>query len=229
MKLFIHTIAVVILTMECYIAQAETPYKTIDDFNTGPQEELILKSGSKVHAQAGSMLGGFRHVDYSVSIINASSLDRKGTYTIDKGHLIVEDGVHMASRLEVSYGIDKNNNINPLNFDLSRALTSGQFTLHFHSLDMLNQIDAIIQVVTQSREIFQMSKQIIPPVLGKFNISFPLIKFRSSSQGKSPTENDFRAIDYITLILQEGGNGGSDYAIDLFDITFVQKTTRLKI
>lgn len=228
MKAFIYTIVIVILAMRSYIAQAEIPYRTIDDFNTGPQEEVILKSGSKVHDQAGSMLGSFRHVDYSVSIINASGLDRKGAYTINKGHLIVEDGVHIASRLEISYGIDKNNNVNPLNLDLSRALTTGQFTLHFHSLDMLNQINAMIQIATRSRGIFQISKQIIPPVLGKFNISFPLSSFRSDSQGKPPTKNDFRSIDYITLILQEGGNGGSDYAINLFDITFVQKATRHK-
>ena len=163
------------------------------------------------------MLGGFRHIVYRVDeIVTDIPLGRESVYTIKKGHLIVEDGVHMTSRLEISYGIAENNDIVPLNLDLSKVLTKGQFNLHFHSLDMLNEVDVIIQVVTPSREIFQINKQVTPPVVGKFDIHFPFLVFRSGKTGTPPTGNDFRSIDYITLIFQEGGNGGNDFAIDLF-------------
>lgn len=206
------------------VVQAEPVYMTIDDFNTGPQTEIPLLSGeARTDFQNGAMLGGSRHIVYRVDeIVSEFPLGRKGVYTIDKGHLIVEDGVHMASRLEISYGIAENNNVVPLNLDLSKVLTSGQFTLHFHSLDMLNEVDVIIQVVTPSREIFQINTQVTPPVVGKFDISFPLSDFQSGKTGNQPTENDFRSIDYITLIFQEGGNGGNDFAVDLFDMTFIQ-------
>ena len=94
--------------------------------------------------------------------------------------------------------------------------------LHFHSLDMLNQVDVIIQLVTPSRKIFQISKPVTPPVVGKFDINFPLADFQSGTTGNPPAEGDLNSIDYITLIFQEGGNGGNDFAIDLFDITFIE-------
>lgn len=88
-------------------------YMVIDDFNTGPQTEIRLQSG-KVQPgfRNGTMLGGSRHIVYRVDEIPSGvSLGREGVYTIKKGHLIVEDGVHMASRLEISYGIAENNDV----------------------------------------------------------------------------------------------------------------------
>jgi len=214
-----NSVALGVILMGIQIAQAQNI--TIDDFNTGPQEITPRASGSVIHVQTGSMLGGFRQVKHIISPVPPSPfLGRKGVYNIIKGHLIVEDGVHVASRLEISYGFDKENNLIPLNLDLSNALANGKLTLHFHSLDMSNQVDAIIQLVAPSREIFQISKPITPPVVGSFNVSFPLAQFRSGSQGKSPSKSDLKSIDYITLILQEAGNGGNDYAIDFFDINF---------
>jgi hypothetical protein len=197
-------------------------YMVIDDFDTGPQVEIPLQSGEvRTDFQNGTMLGGSRHIVHRVDEIpSCVSLGREGVYTIDRGHLIVEDGVHMASRLEISYGIAKNNDVVPLNLDLSSVLTNGQFTLHFHSLDMLNQVDVIIQLVTPSREIFQISQPVTPPVVCNFDVSFPLADFRSGTTGNPPTASDLSSIDYITLIFQEGGNGGNDFAINLFDITF---------
>lgn len=192
---------------------------TIDDFNTGPQTEVSLSSGSKDYYQPGAMLGGGRHVVHTVGQVNGPTpLNRKGVYTITDGHLIVEDGVHAASRLEISYGIAANRNVVPLNLNLSKDLANGQCTLHFHSLDMLNEVDVIIQVVTPSREMFQISKQVTPPVIGSFDVSFPLADFRSNTTGNAPTEKDFESIDYLTFIFQDGGNGGNDFAINLFDI-----------
>lgn len=220
MKLFIHLITAMILVGGIHIAKAQNI--TIDNFNTGPQIIQPRPSGSVTHVQTGSMLGGFRQVKHIVQQMPPPppSLGRKGVYNITRGHLIVEDGVRVASRLEISYGFDRENNLIPLNLDLSNALANGKLTLHFHSLDMINQVDAIIQLVTPSREIFQLSKPITPPVVGSFTVSFPLTAFRSGSQGKPPTKSDLKSIDYLTLILQDGGNGGNDFAIDLFDISF---------
>ncbi len=193
---------------------------TIDDFNTGPQSEFPLTSGSRNDFQSGTMLGGGRHVVHTVGQVNGPTpLNRKGVYTITDGHLIVEDGVHAASRLEISYGIAANGNVVPLNLDLSKDLANGQFILHFHSLDMLNEVDVIIQLVTPSREMLQISKQVTPPVIGSFDVPFPLADFHSNTSGNAPTEKDFQSIDYLTLIFQDGGNGGNDFAINLIDIT----------
>ncbi|WON74183.1 hypothetical protein [Nitrosospira sp. Is2] len=207
----------------CDQAGSGSAYMVIDNFNTGTQAEIELPSGkAQTDFKNGSMLGGSRQIVFRVDQMPFGvPLGRKGVYTIDKGHLIVEDGVHMASRLEISYGIAKNNDVAPLNLDLSKVLANGQFTLHFHSLDMLNQVDVIIQVVTPSREIFQHSKPVTPPVVDRFDINFPLAGFRSGTTGKAPVEDDFKSIDYLTLIFQEGGNGGNDFAVDCFDITFI--------
>lgn len=195
-------------------------YMVIDDFDSGPQGQIPLQSGkARTDFQNGTMLGGSRHIVYRVDEIpSCVSLGREGVYTIDRGHLIVEDGVHMASRIEISYGIAKNNDVVPLKLNLSSVLTNGQFTLHFHSLDMLNQVDVIIQLVTPSREIFQISQPVTPPVVCNFDVSFPLADFRSGTTGNPPTASDVNSIDYITLIFQEGGNGGNDFAVDSFDI-----------
>jgi hypothetical protein len=83
---------------------------------------------------------------------------------------------------------------------------------------MQNQVDVIIQVFTSSGDSFQVSKQVIPPVVGSFDVSFPLAGFVSNKTGEPPTENDLKSIDYLTLIFQEGGNGGNDFAVDSFDI-----------
>jgi hypothetical protein len=144
--------SIIIMGLMVQVAQAGpgSSYQTIDDFDSGAQEESALQSGSQRDYKTGSMLGGSRHVVHKVSSIGPLNLGRKGVYMIDKGHLIVEDGVSMASRLEISYGIDETDNVTPLNLDLSPVLTTGQFTLHFYTLDMLNQVDAIIQVATRS-------------------------------------------------------------------------------
>lgn len=220
MKRSFYSIAVMMLLGSICTAKAQA--LTIDNFDTGPQFIQPRASGSVTHVQAGSMLGGFRHVKHIVQQMPSPplSLGRKGVYHITRGHLIVEDGVRVASRLEISYGFDRENNLIPLNLDLSNALASGKLMLHFHSLDMINQVDAIIQLVTSSGEIFQLSIPITPPVVGSFTISFPLSAFRSGTRGVAPTKSDLKSIDYLTLILQEGGNGGNDFAIDLFDISF---------
>ena len=207
------------ITMLMLLAQfVQAASQTIDDFNTGPYQGASLVSESELYIQKGSMLGGQRHVVHRVDQINPS-LSRTGRSAITKGHLIVEDGVHAASRLQVSYGIEQHGSVAPLNLDLSQDLANGQFTLHFHSIDMQNQVDVIIQAVTSSREVFQISKQVTPPVVGSsFDVSFPLADFRSGKTGKPPTENDFKSIDYLVLIFQEGGNGGNDFAVDSFDI-----------
>ncbi|MCC7092297.1 MAG: hypothetical protein IT524_10165 [Nitrosomonas sp.] len=222
MKLAAHMITGIILVGMIHTTKAQTIL--IDNFDTGPQviSPRDPSSGTGTRVQTGSMLGGFRQVKHIVQQLPSppTSLGRKGVYNIIGGHLIVEDGVRVASRLEVSYGFDKEDNLIPLNLDLSNALANGKMKLHFHSLDMINQVDAIIQLVTPSREIFQLSKPITPPVAGSFTIAFPLSAFRSGSQGKPPTKNDLKSIDYITLILQDGGTGGNDFAIDVFDISF---------
>src|SRR5687768_6361533 len=179
-------------------AESGSVYMVIDDFDTGPQVEIPLQSGEvRTDFRNGTMLGGSRHIVHRVDeIVTDLPLGRKGVYTIDRGHLIVEDGVHMASRLEISYGIAKNNDVAPLSLNLNPVLTNGQFTLHFHSLDMLNQVDVIIQLVTPSREIFQISKPVTPPVVGKFDINFPLADFQSGTTGNPPAEGDLNSIDY---------------------------------
>jgi hypothetical protein len=210
-------------------AESGSVYMVIDDFNTGLQVGIPLQSGKvRTDFQNGAMLGGSRHIVHRVDEIPIGvPLEREGVYTIDRGHLIVEDGVHMASRLEISYGIAKNNDVAPLSLNLNPVLTNGQFTLHFHSLDMLNQVDVIIQLVTRSRDtpsrkIFQISRPVTPPVVGHFDVSFPLTDFKSGTTGKPPADGDLNSIDYLTLIFQEGGNGGNDFAVDCFDITLKQ-------
>jgi hypothetical protein len=220
MKTLAGFINLLTLVMAAQVVQAQTVYKTIDDFNTGLQTIDPLPSGRRVDFQSGSMIGGLRQIAYQVGDIEpATSLGRKGVYAINKGHLIVEEGVHVASRLEISYGIGRDNSIVPLNLNLSRVLTNGQFALHFHSLDMINQVDVILQVVNQAGEMFQFGKQVIPPVVGKFDIYLPIADFRSNSTGNPPLESDLTSISYITLIFQEAGNGGTDYAVDSFDIS----------
>ena len=116
MKTVANAINVAILALTVQVAQAGPVYKTIDDFNTGPQAPVTVPQQD---FQPGTMLGGGRHVVYKVGQISPSTppLNRKGMYTITDGHLIVEDGVHVASRLEISYGIAKNNNVVPLNLE----------------------------------------------------------------------------------------------------------------
>lgn len=125
----------IIMGLMVQVAQAGpgSSHQTIDDFDSGAQEESALQSSSQRDYKTGSMLGGSRHVVHKVSSIGALNLCRKGVYTIDKGHLIVE-GVSMASRLEISYGIDETNKVTPLNLELSPVLTTGQFTLHFYTI-----------------------------------------------------------------------------------------------
>lgn len=167
MKPLTSAINVTVLMLLAQFVQAAP--RTIDDFNPGPYQGTPLVSGSNLYFKQGSMLGGQRHVVHRVDQI-PPSLSRTGISVITKGYLIVEDGVHAASRLEISYGIAGDGSITPLNLDLSQDLANGQFTLHFHSLDMQNQVDVIIQVFTSAGDSFQISKQVIPPVVGNFDV-----------------------------------------------------------
>jgi hypothetical protein len=189
--------------------------RVIDDFNTGTTQMDLRVAGTGVdtNTQAGSMIGGLRHVNF---FTYQNPFRQLGEAKVEKGGpLTVSNGVREFFRLEVFWGINASNNIVPLRYAPSGC---DRFRVTFDSnsgvVNFNVQVDTPVALFQDGINLPAGSATGLP-----FCVDFPFSNFVSNTPGAKPT---FAAegITYMDMILQSGPViGANNFAITKIEAT----------
>ena len=200
------TLTVLILLAE---GMAWSQCRVIDDFTTGTAQMDLRVTGTGVdsNTQAGSMIGGLRHVNF---FTYQNPFLQQGETKVEKGGpLTVSNGVREFFRLEVFWGIDATNKIVPL-----RYLPSGcdRFRVTFDSnsgvVNFNVQVDTPVALFQDGINLPAGAATGLP-----FCVDFPFSNFVSNTPGAKPNFA-VEDISYMDMILQSGPViGANNFAI----------------
>ena len=205
---------IVFTTCHCLWSSQAFSNLVIDDFKSGSTARIPVVCGLKDLTQTGSMAGGTRRTRLIVSNPGANcNLSNKYRQTASLqvkpvGAMILNSDNRVFHRLEVLYGQDALNNIQPLNLDLTEGnLNNRRIRIAFDSMDVGVNFNIVVFMNDGSSRT-QCGINFSPGP-NPFVMDFPLANF-----GTALGTPDYTDVDYIALIFQSGSAVGSnDYAV----------------
>ena len=152
---------------------------------------VSIRSGDVGAIRSGTMLGGNRHTHLIVGDELANPLQQPGGLEIlSSGYLVVNGGLQVYPRVEVTYGVDEIGQNAPLNENL--AMAGDRFRLHFDAADRGLNVNVVVFTGTS----YALLGYNLPPSNQAFTTDFP---FEDFEEGGAVSWN---SIDYIVLVVQ---------------------------
>jgi hypothetical protein len=184
---------------------------TIDDFTAATQNLSVtdgVQENFKKAPPGSPLIGDSRLIVLRVEKPGVPALAKAATLDIGDGHLVVQSGIQVLSRIEVFYGRGSNSEAIPLHHNLSGHK---KFRLHFLASDSGLNINMQVRAENNPGIDAQSGVNIDGHPDGvPFVVDFAFDTFVPNA-GPLP---DFADINEITLIIQSGSViGAIDYAL----------------